>query len=399
MFQFPNPGEAFEDFEILEQVGEGSFARVYKVLAPDSDQPIALKLTAAPARASDDMIKRALREIAVLRAMSNEHTVRLHGSNIGDGYFWISMEYLEGAQLDNFHRLGEPMNLAKALEIILQASMGLAEAHAKGVVHRDIKPANLWVDRHGTVKVLDFGFARAWGVPWAYGTNATQARTVVGTPHYCQPEQLFTDQLTPASDVYSLATILYELLSGHAVLFEHQTVPEVIEALHDDPMGWLDAHALRDTVPITGYPGCGGLPDGLVDLINRALAKEPAARPQQAGTLASALGKILVEDLGAMKPATVLIDGPLGRSERALLPGRRRVGAGDFCDVIVAGGEVSDLHAVFDWSGGARRVHLRPAGPGSRLLVDDEEVRSAVFLQPGSIVTIGNSTLEVAYPR
>lgn len=398
MFQFPKPGEAFEDFDVLAEIGEGAFSRVYKVLGPDSDQPVALKLTATPA-AADDMIKRALREIAVLRSMSNEHTVRLHSSNIGDGYFWISMEYLSGQQLDHFHRFGEPMNVARAVDLILQASMGLAEAHAKGVVHRDVKPANLWVDPTETVKVLDFGFARAWGVPWAYGTNATQARTVVGTPHYCQPEQLFTDQLTPASDVYSLATILYELLSGHAVLFEHQTVPEVIEALHDDPMGWLDAHAIRDTVPITRYPGCGGLPDSLLALIERSLAKDPAARPQQAGTLASALGSILVEDLGAAAAATVLVDGPMGRTECTLLPGRRRIGTGEFCDVIIAGGEVSDVHAIADWSGAPRHVHLRPAGPGLRMRVDDEEISGAVFLQPGAIVTIGSTRLEVAYPR
>ena len=252
---------------------------------------------------------------------------------------------------------------------------------------------------HGTVKVLDFGFARAWGVPWAYGANATTARTVVGTPHYCQPEQLHTDQLTPASDVYSLATILYELLSGYAVLFEHQTVPEAIEALHDDPMGWLDAHAIRDTVPITNYPGCAGLPDGLLSLLGRALAKDPAARPRQAGSFASALGDILVDDLGAAQPATFLVDGPLGRSERTLNPGRRRIGAGEFCDVVIAGGEVSDVHAIVDWSGAPRRAHLHPAGLGARVRVDDEPLSGPVFLPAGAIVTIGNTQLELAYPR
>jgi len=398
MFDFPTPGQAFADFEILELIGEGAFARVYKALAPNTEQPVALKLTAT-STSDSDMVKRALREIAVLRSLTNEHTVRLHGSSIGEDHFWIAMEYLQGQQLDDFHPFGEPMNVAKAVDILVQASMGLAEAHAKGVVHRDIKPSNLWVTREGMVKVLDFGFARAWGVPWAYGTNATTARSVVGTPHYCQPEQLFTDQLTPASDVYSLATVLYELLSGYAVLFEHQTVPDVIEALYDDPMGWLDAHAIRDTVPINGYPGCGGLPDRLVALLNKALAKEPAKRPQQAGTLASALGEILVDDLGATPAATVLIDGPMGRTESRLLPGRRRIGAGEFCDIIVAGGEVSDVHATLDWSGSPRVAHLIPAGPGSRIRLDDEAITAAAFVHPGSIIGIGSSTLEVAYPR
>lgn len=193
MIEFPQPGEAFEDFEILEELGAGAFARVYKVLGPDSDEPLALKLTAVP-NMTDDMVKRALREIAVLRSMTNPHTVRLHGSSIGEGYFYLLMDYLQGQQLDHAHDFDEPMAAGEAMRLVLQACMGLAEAHAKGVVHRDVKPANIWLVDDGTIKILDFGFARAWGVPWAYGTNATAARTVVGTPHYCQPEQLFTDQ-------------------------------------------------------------------------------------------------------------------------------------------------------------------------------------------------------------
>jgi serine/threonine-protein kinase len=392
MIEFPQPGEAFEDFEILEELGSGAFARVYKVLAPDRDQPLALKLTSLP-NMTDDMVKRALREIAVLRSLTNPHTVRLHGSNIGKGYFYLLMDYLEGQQLDQAHNFDEPMAVADALKVVLQSCMGLAEAHAKGVVHRDIKPANIWIVLDGTVKILDFGFARAWGVPWAYGTNATAARTVVGTPHYCQPEQLFTDQLTPASDVYSLATILYELLCGRCVLFEHQLVSEVVEALYDNPVAWLDAHALREMVPITRYPGCGGLPDRLISLIHRALSKEPTDRPQQAGQFASALGDILHDDLGAIEAARFELSSAAGRSEQRLVPGRRRIGAGEFCDIIVAGGEVLDNHAIVDWSGWPRSVQLRPASPGASIHIDGKPVEKVVDLAPGTTFTIGNTEL------
>ncbi len=390
MIEFPQPGEAFEDFEILEELGAGAFARVYKVLGPDSDEPMALKLTSAP-NMTDDMVKRALREIAVLRSLTNPHTVRLHGSNIGKGYFYLLMDYLEGQQLDHAHDFDEPMALAEALKLVLQACMGLAEAHAKGVVHRDVKPANIWLVDDGTVKLLDFGFARAWGVPWAYGTNATAARTVVGTPHYCQPEQLFTDQLTPASDVYSLATILYELLSGHCVLFEHQRVSEVVEALYDNPVGWLDAHALRDTVPLTAHPGCGGLPESVVSLVHRALAKDPTERPQQAGRFASALADILYEDLDAIEVATIVVDAPGAKSERTLVPGRRRIGAEEFCDVVLAGGEVHDIHAIVDWSGWPRPIQLRSASPGAAIDLEGKPVRGVVDWEPGTTITIGNS--------
>src|SRR5690606_27111088 len=121
----------------------------------------------------------------------------------------------------------------------------------------------------------------------------------VGTPHYCQPEQLHTDRLTPASDVYSLATILYELLSGHAVLFEDRKVSEVVALLRDNPVGWLDAHAMRQMVPIHRYRACADLPDRLIDLLSFALAKDPALRPANAEVMANALGEILHADLGA----------------------------------------------------------------------------------------------------
>ncbi|MCH9682537.1 MAG: serine/threonine protein kinase [Deltaproteobacteria bacterium] len=396
-FDFPAPGAQFEHFDILEEVGRGSFARVYKVLGPDSETPQALKLTALP-NMSVDLVQRAIREIAVLRALSSPHVVRLHGSSIGQGYFYLVMELLEGRQLDAFHSIDEPMQVAQAVELLLQVCVGLAQAHAKGVVHRDIKPANIWVQPDGLVKLLDFGLARAWGVPWVYGRNATSARTVVGTPHYCQPEQLHTHELTPASDVYSLATILYELLSGHAVLFRDRHVSDVIEALRDDPMGWLDAHASCKTVPITRYPGCAGLPDRLLSLLDTALAKDPNDRPQLAGHLASMLGDILHEDLGATPAAEVEVRAGNTTRRLPLIPGRRRVGAGEVCAIQVTHGDLLDVHAFIDWSGMPRRAQIRPAAPGAVVVLDGHDIEHAATLNPRNEVTLGTTTLRVHYP-
>jgi len=398
LFEFPRPGTVFDGYEILAEIGEGSFARVYKVLGPDDDQPLALKLTALP-NMEVDLVQRAIREIAVLRALSSPHVVRLHGSSIGEGYFYLVMELLEGQPLDRAHAIDEPMQVAEAVETLLQVCVGLAEAHAKGVVHRDLKPANMWLTPDGLVKVLDFGLARAWGVPWVYGRNATAARTVVGTPHYIQPEQLVTHELTPASDVYSLATILYELLSGHAVLFPHQRVSEVIEALHDDPLGWLDAHATRDMVPITRYPGCAGLPDPLVALLERALHKDPAERPQLAGQLASALGDILHHDLGASPAAEVEMTSGATTRRHVLVPGRRRVGTGEVCAIQAAGRGLLDVHAHIEWSGMPRRAHLRPAAPGAPITIDGVSIDRVAELRPDTEVALGSTTLRVHYPE
>ncbi|HWB76997.1 MAG TPA: FHA domain-containing serine/threonine-protein kinase [Nannocystaceae bacterium] len=391
-----SPGSTYREFEILEELGAGSFATVYKVLAPGFDRPLALKVANRP-HLGEDTIKRAIREVAVLRSLTNPNVARLHGSSIGSDHFYVLMDFVQGQQLDHAHDFDEPMAVADALRIAMQACMGLAEAHAQGVVHRDVKPANIWIQPDGTVKLLDFGLARAWGVPWAYGTNATAARTVVGTPHYCQPEQLLTDQLTPASDVYSLATILYELLCGHAVLFPHRRVSAVVEGLRDNPIAWLDAHAMRSMVPIERYPGCGGLPDALLELLRTALAKEPRHRPQTAGEMASVLGRILVEDLGALEPASVRIVVPgVGPSDVELMPGRRTLGSAPECDVQLDG--APPQAAIIDWSGSPRPVQIR-AAPGVELAKNGEPVRRATNVEPGDVFAVGEAHFVVIYPE
>jgi serine/threonine protein kinase len=382
------PGTTYRNFEIIAEIGAGSFARVYKVLAPGFDRPLALKIADDP-HMSDDMIKRAIREVAVLRSLSNPNVAHLHGSSIGADHFYLLMDFVEGQQLDHWHDFDEPLGVAEALRIVLQVCMGLAEAHAQGVVHRDVKPANIWIQPDGTVKLLDFGLARAWGVPWAFGTNATAARTVVGTPHYCQPEQLVTDQLTPASDVYSVATILYELLSGHAVLFPNQRIGGVVDALRDNPIAWLDAHAMRGMVPISRYPGCGGLPDALLDLLRRALAKDPQKRPPTGGAMASEIGTILHEDLGAIEAASVQAVG-MSAGAAKLVPGRRLLGTAATCDVQLLGAPLPDVAAILDWSGSPRPVQIRPASAHVDLMRNGEPCRRATNVQSGDVLGVGD---------
>lgn len=387
----------YRDFEILEEIGSGSFARVYKVRAPGHRRPLALKL-ATDTRLAEDVIKRAIREVAVLRSLTNPHVVRLHGSSVGSDHFYVLMDYLEGLPLGEFHNFDEPMQAGEALKIVLQAAMGLAEAHAQGVVHRDLKPENIWMTPDGTVKVLDFGLARAWGVPWAFGTNATAARTVVGTPHYCQPEQLLTDQLTPASDIYSLATILYEMLSGHAVLFEHYRVSEVVEALRESPVAWLDAHATRGMQPISGYPGCAGLPDSLLQLLQESLDPEPGNRPQDAGLFASRVAEILHDDLEAVAAAELTVVGPSGAPQRhMLLPGRRTLGRRFDADITILAPGMADTHVVLDWSGSPRQAQVR-AYDGAELTHNGDPARGVITAEPGDVFGVGALSFVLRYP-
>ncbi|MBL8969015.1 MAG: serine/threonine protein kinase, partial [Myxococcales bacterium] len=245
------PGDVYAgNIKILSVLGAGAFASVYKVDVRGYDHPLALKLTREPVTTSD-AAQRALREITILRSLTNPHVVRTFDCGLRpDGHVYMLMDYLEGTTLNTWHSFDEPLHPAQAVTIVHQACLGLAEPHAQGIVHRDVKPENIFVQDNGQIKVLDFGLARSWDGSPVIGANATQIHMVVGTPHYSQPEQLKTRVLTPASDVYSLATILYELLSARSPFHAERPLNEVREEYREKPVRWLHAHANMPVIPL-----------------------------------------------------------------------------------------------------------------------------------------------------
>jgi serine/threonine protein kinase len=283
------PGAQYGEFEILDVLGSGGFGMVYKVKDPRFAEPLALKLSIEPVR-SLDTAQRTLREVAVLRTLSNPHVVRVHDCGLRrDGHVYVLMELLHGNALDEFHDFDTRMDVAWAVHIIYQTCLGLLEAHDHGIVHRDLKPANIFVDPDGHVRVLDFGLARSFDQRDIVGTNATMGRILVGTPHYAQPEQIDTQSLTPAADVYSMAMLLYELVSARVPFVRDKKVGEVREDWISNPLLWMRAHHSAPVVPLREYMPASELSDQLAAVIESGLAKKPADRPKDARTFAEAL--------------------------------------------------------------------------------------------------------------
>lgn len=195
---------------------------------------------------------------------------------------FLVMELVPGRPLSALLQGGEPIPPATAADLVAQAADAIAAAHAMGIVHRDVKPANLLVTPEGTVKITDFGIARA-----ADAVALTQTGQVVGTPHYLSPEQAEGRMATTSSDIYALGVVLYECLAGHRP-FDGDT-----------PVTTALAH-LRDPVP----PLPGPIPDHLRRVVDRALAKDPADRFASAADLASALRG------GSLEPRAVRAAGP-----------------------------------------------------------------------------------------
>jgi serine/threonine protein kinase len=395
-----SPGDWFGPFEILAEIGRGGSACVFRVRAPDHDGPAALKVSIEPT--IPDMAERAMREIAVLRRLTNRHVARLYqAGQADDGRVFILMEELEGAQLDHWHDFDTPMPPGQAVWVVHQACLGLAEAHAHGIVHRDVKPENLWVELDHNVKLLDFGLARAWDAPGeSISANVTTTRMMIGTPRYMQPEQFHDPRLTPASDVYSLATVLYELLSGHAVYFPDERFSVLRERLFDEPLTWLASHVRGEIVPLSRYPECADVPEALARLVYRALDRDPTRRPLDAAAFANELGAILHYDLGVTPAATLRTRLPWGgHQERLLLPGSHRIGSASDCEIALGGEGVHALHALLEWSGLPEYTEVRAFVEGAVLRVNDEPLVGRRVLHPDDELRIGDFVLSLDYPK
>lgn len=396
------PGDRFGRYKVVDVIGEGAMARVFRVFAPQLKDTAALKLSHEPV-GDADAAQRMLREVAIVQSLTNRHVPRIYDSGQGpDGHVYILMEELDGQQLDRWHDFDQAMPPAQAAFVIQQACLGLAEAHAAGIVHRDIKPENIWVEPDHNVKVLDFGLARSWGGPEddeLISANVTMTNMVMGTPRYMQPEQLKTTRLTPASDIYSLGTILYELLTGHTVYFPDRPFSEVREDYRHQPMEWLNAHDIGEPVPMKRYPECVDVPGSLEWLVLKCLSKKPENRPQHAGELANKLGEILHYDLGAATATVLRIELPYGGYEDKLIfPGSHRIGRDASCEVRLSAKDVPPQAAVLDWNGLPDLPELRPVDDHVSIEVGGRPVAGRHDLKEGDVVKIAGFTLRFEYP-
>ncbi len=395
------PGDRFGRYKVLEVLGEGAMARVFRVFAPQVKGTAALKVSRKPV-GDGDAASRALREVAVVRTLNNRHVPRIHDAGRGPGgHVYILMEELEGEQLDHWHDFDVPMPCGQAVWTIHQACLGLGEAHAHGIVHRDIKPENVWVEPDHNVRVLDFGLARSWtDDDDDLSANVTMAGVVMGTPRYMQPEQLRTTLLTPASDIYSLGTILYELLTGHSVYFADQPFSQVRERYRDQPMAWLNAHDIEKPVPMQRYPIASTIPESLEALVMQCLHKDPNERPKDAAALGNALGEVMHYDLGVVTAATMQVALPWGATEeRLLLPGSHRIGSAEACEIRLNDDALPQLSAILSWNGAPDFPELRVLVDEAPVQVSGRRVEERIDLMRTDTIKVGGFELTFDYPR
>jgi len=257
-------------YRVVGTIGKGAMGEVYKAKDPLLNRFVAIK-TIAPALAADPSFRRRFeREAQSAAQLAHANIVTVFDFGEEDGLAYMAMELLEGRDLKEVIRARD-LRLADKLAVMDQICDGLAFAHSKGVVHRDLKPSNIHVQPNGQVKILDFGLALLGA------SDMTKTGTVMGTPHYMSPEQVRGQRADARSDVFSLGAVFYELLSRHRP-FDADSVHGVLfQILEQEP------EPIRKWAP--------EVPPALVGVVERALAKDPAARYADGAEMARALAE------------------------------------------------------------------------------------------------------------
>jgi len=270
-------GTTLGQYQIVELIGEGGMAIVYKAWQPSLRRYVALKVL-APHLASDaEFIQRFHQEAVSAANLKQTNIVTIHDVGAESGYHYIAMELIEGASLEAYIRSGQPFTPDQVAGIISQIGAALDYAHQRGFIHRDIKPANILIETSGRAVLTDFGIVKALS---GSGVTAalTQAGTVVGTPHYMSPEQITDEPLDHRSDLYALGIVCYEMLSGQ-VPFDGATTHAIIYAqVHTPPPPLREIAGLAVPPPVEA-------------VVNKMLAKRRENRYDSGGEFARDLAQ------------------------------------------------------------------------------------------------------------
>ena len=272
---------------------------VYKARDTVLDRFVAIKTMSAAVLGNPEMGQRFLREAQSAARLNHPNVVTLHEFGEDAGRFFMAMELLDGEDLSHTLKRGALAALEDKLPVMEQILDGVAYAHAQGVIHRDLKPANIHIQSNGHIKVMDFGLARLGE------SEITRAGTVMGTPNYMSPEQVRGEKTGPASDVFALGAMFYEILSGRRA-FDADSMHAVL-------------YKVTESQPPSLAEVCEGIPPVIVTFVWRALAKAPELRYKDAGQMREALElcrRVLdgsldeASAIGAMGEAPTILQSP-----------------------------------------------------------------------------------------
>ena len=269
-------------YDIRAEIGRGGWGVVYEGWHRDLKRPVAIKQLPHQLGSDPSVRDRFIAEAQRVASLEHPHIVPVYDFAERDGLYVIVMELASGGTVwQRFSNQG--MAAEEAVGTVLAATAGLHHAHSRGLLHRDVKPDNMLYSASGTVKIADFGIAKSMN-----GTQAGRPATegVIGTPAYMAPEQVTGEPLSAATDVYALASVLYELLSGHLPFAaDADAIALLFKRVHEPP------RPLQTMAPTVS--------PAIASVVDRALQRDPSNRPADAEQFAVELATAATQSFGA----------------------------------------------------------------------------------------------------
>ena len=270
------PGQMLGPYRIINQVGRGGMATVYKAYQPSVDRYVAIKVLPSQLAESREFATRFQQEARIIAKLEHPHILPVFDYGESDGVSYFVMRYMEAGTLKERMIEGRPLPMQEIDRLFTQLAEALSYAHSHGVVHRDLKPANVLIDSQGNIFLTDFGIAKLLE---SASPRLTQTDAIMGTPAYISPEQAQGHPVDQRSDIYSLGIILYEMVTG--------SVPFTAET----PLAVLFKH-ISDPLPPPSLVK-SDIPPVIEQVILKALAKDPRDRFATAAEFVAAWGRAL----------------------------------------------------------------------------------------------------------
>ncbi|HET7791642.1 MAG TPA: serine/threonine-protein kinase [Gemmatimonadales bacterium] len=287
-----------DEFSVGPLLGQGGFAAVFRAREKDLNRDVAVKVLDLGSSPSPTLAERFVREAQTIARLEHPNIVPIYDVGKRDDLLYLSMRCVDGPSLRQLLTTHKRLSVGDAARLTRQVADALAYAHSQGVVHRDVKPDNILLDSRGHVLVTDFGIAKVvQDVAQVGSSELTTEGMIIGTPQYMSPEQAAGEKVDARSDIYSLGIVLYQMLAGAAPFDGESSAKILAKQLTATPE------------PITRLRP--DVSEGLADVLDRMLAKDPARRFQNAADLSRALVDTL----------------PGAARSRVHLPWRRRLGA------------------------------------------------------------------------
>lgn len=262
-------------YELRKKIGTGGMADVYLAHCELLDRMVAVKILKEEFSRDKGFVQKFKTEALAAARLSHSNIVNIFDVGQENDIHYIVMEYIEGQTLQAIISEQAPLSVKKAVDIAQMICQGIHHAHERGIIHRDIKPHNILITAEGTIKVADFGIAQA-----VNKKTITFGGDIEGTVHYISPEQAKGDAVSPATDIYSLGCVLYEMLTGKPPFDAESMITVALKHIHDDPPS---PRLINSVIPLP-----------LEKIILKAMEKFPAHRYQSAWEMREDL--LMVQD-------------------------------------------------------------------------------------------------------